>query len=199
MTRARNEIRRYAIANDLATTITLGYADRFLAVACDWERVGRDTGLFLRRCRGVLGGRPMPYVHLRERQPGRSADAGVTVYNGMALVRRIPREAFGRVLALWEFGPEAQPSAGCDIRTRAPSHGGARSAAGYASKYLAKDLGDVPAGRHRYDLAHGFAVQRSESLYPSSVGALAAASAAGLTVHYPMPDRPVWAVRRAEA
>ena len=148
--RARGKLRRYAVSNRLNRLGTLTYA-----TSCrDPLAVRRDVGLFFRKLRAGLGGRPLPYVWVPEWHPG-----GHGLHVHFLLGQYVPRRLIEQAWAGKGF---------CHIKLVGDLPGGdgdggaggeqqqAARAAKYASKYVGKTLDGRRPGLHRFDCAQGF-------------------------------------------
>jgi hypothetical protein len=164
--RARGRLRRYCAANRLNRLGTLTYAPPFCT---DPAELRSDLASFFRELRGVLGGRPFPYVWVPEYHgDGKRFHAHFAV--GRYIHWRKVRDAWGH------------GHVGMDLIGDLPVGSGrlqeARYAAGYLSKYVTKSLEDSTIrGRHRYDVAQGFQPARVRVCGDSVDEAIGAAAA----------------------
>lgn len=143
--RARSKVRRYAAANLLDRFGTLTYAGE----GChDPAQARTDVAAFMRGLRSELGGKPFPYVWVPEWHKsghGLHLHFAVSQYVRHSLIADVWGHGFISIKRI------------TGKRHGAPPVEGARIAARYLSKYVAKtfdseDLG----GRHRYEVAQGF-------------------------------------------
>ena len=143
--RARAKLRRYAAANRLDRFGTLTYAG---AGCHDPGRARADVAAFIRGLRAGLGGDPFPYVWVPEWHKG-----GHGLHLHFAVAKYVKHSLIADV---WGRGFVSIKRI-TSLRQGAPEIEGARIAARYLSKYVAKTF-DSPElnGRHRYDLAQGF-------------------------------------------
>lgn len=143
--RARSRLRRYAAANRLDRFGTLTYAGE----GChDPSQARADVAAFMRGLRTGLGGQPFPYVWVPEWHKsghGLHLHFAVAKYVKQSLIADVWGRGFVSIKRI------------TSMRHGAPEIEGARIAARYLSKYVAKTF-DSPelSGRHRYDLAQGF-------------------------------------------
>lgn len=143
--RARSKVRRYAAANLLDRFGTLTYGPPF---CFDPAQARRDVAVFFRSLRSELGGEPFPYVWVPEwHKDGKRLHLHFAL--GDFVHWTLIRDVWGR--------GHVSVKRITGQRHNAPRVEGARIAARYLSKYVAKtfetnDLG----GRHRYEVAQGF-------------------------------------------
>jgi hypothetical protein len=147
--RARSRVRRYCVANQLSRLWTLTYAD----AEWDVEHVKRDVNEFVRALRAELK-RSLAYVVVLELHPEGHGIHVHLVLEAMFVNKTRLQEIWGHGLVQYSDRKSGHSRGG---RERA------RMAAGYVSKYLGKDLGWVGVGRHRYEVAEGFAVRVERS------------------------------------
>lgn len=142
--RARTRIRRYAAANLLDRMIVLTWEDQ----TEDLRTAQRHVRAFIRYgLRTVLGYRG-PYVVGWERHKSGAWHCNILVD------RNIDHGE------LWqEWGRGFVWIKRWKSRTRGSKRDAARGAARYVAKYVAKDLKDLPAGIHRYEVGQGFTVR----------------------------------------
>jgi hypothetical protein len=143
--RARGKVRRYVTANRLNRLGTLTYAGD----GChDLDVLVRDVGVFWRRLRRSLGGKPLPYLWVPE---WHKSGHGLHVH--FAVGQFIARS---KIDAAWGHGFVHIKLLG-DLPVGSGTLGEARAAAGYLSKYIGKAFADerIP-GRNRYNPAEGF-------------------------------------------
>jgi hypothetical protein len=144
--RARAHLRRYCVANRLNRLGTLTYRGS----GChDPVQVRHDIGRFFREVRAALGGGPLPYVWVPEwhkTDHGLHAHFAVGQYVKQRLLEDIWGHGFVSIKQL------------SDLPVGSTCRDGARCAAGYLSKYVAKTFTEEGAvlGMHRYDVAQGF-------------------------------------------
>lgn len=144
--RARAQLKRYSVRNDIRRLWTLTCADQTPDETLMRQRVAK----FERRLRAEFG--PLPYVRVLERHRSGALHAH------FGLPARFLDHA--RVSALWGHGFVHYR----DRRRRRISASGrvtgrryeARALAGYLAKYLAKDPVRGDDGGHRYEVAEGF-------------------------------------------
>ena len=143
--RARAKVRRYAASNLLDRFGTLTYAGE----GChDPGKARADVAAFMRGLRSELGGKPFPYVWVPEWHTsghGLHLHFAVSKYVKHSLIADVWGHGFISIKRI------------TGKRHGAPPVEGARIAARYLSKYVAKtfdseDLG----GRHRYEVGQGF-------------------------------------------
>ena len=143
--RARTKVRRFCAANRLNRLATLTYAGEGNH---DPARLRDDVGRFFKQLRIGVGA-PFPYLWVPEWHPG-----GHGLHVHFAVGRFIPvadiRDAWGAGIVHIKLLSDLPVGSGTIEE--------ARRAAGYLSKYLAKDLdaGGQPSGLHRYEVAQGF-------------------------------------------
>ena len=143
--RARGKVRRYCAANRLNRLGTLTYRGE----GChDIDQLVTDVGVFFRRLRRELGGKPFAYVWVPE---WHKSGHGLHVH--FAVGRFIKQSVIAQA---WGHGFVHIKLLG-DLPVGSGALGEARAAAGYLSKYVGKAFADdrVP-GRNRYDVAQGF-------------------------------------------
>lgn len=147
--RARGRLRRYCAANGLNRLGTLTYRGE----GChDPVQVRADLGVFFRRLRESVGGKPFPYAWVPEWHPGgHGLHAHFAV--GRFIKRSLIEEAWGHGFISIKLLSDLPVGSGRLEESR--------RAAGYLAKYVAKSFGDdrLPR-RHRYDVAQGFQPQR---------------------------------------
>jgi len=142
--RSKGRIRRYVTANRLNRLGTLTYAE-----ACiDPAKARRDVGEFFRELRGSVG-QSFPYLWVPEWHPG-----GHGLHLHFAVGRYIHRSlidnSWGRGFIHIKLLGEV-PMGGGGVHE-------ARTAAHYLGKYVAKGIeASHDFGRHRFDVAQGFA------------------------------------------
>ena len=147
--RARGRLRRYCAANGLNRLGTLTYRGG----GChDPAEVRADLGVFFRRLRDSLGGKPFPYAWVPEWHPG-----GHGLHAHFAVGRYIKRS---QIEDAWGHG-----FVSIKLLSDLPVGSGrlevSRRAARYLGKYVAKSFADHGMrGRHRYDVAQGFVPER---------------------------------------
>lgn len=164
--RARTKLRRYVVANRLDKFGTLTYA----GTGCQDPRQARaDVAVFMRELRAALGGKPLPYVWVPE---WHKTDHGVHLH--FALGRYV---RYTLIRSVWTHGTNISIKRITGMRHGASEFEGARIAAGYLSKYLAKTF-DSPelGGLHRYEVAQGFQPKSIEFIGCHEGQALDAAS-----------------------
>lgn len=164
--RARGKLRRYCAANGLNRLGTLTYAGS----GChDPAQLRADVGAFFRELRDVRGRRPFPYVWVSE---WHKTDHGLHVHFavGEYLPQRVIRE-------VWRRGFVSIKLIG-DLPVGSGVVDEARRAAGYLSKYVAKQIDDDRRllGSHRYDVAQGFQPARELLVGVSAAEVLGQAS-----------------------
>jgi hypothetical protein len=143
--RARSKVRRYAASNLLDRFGTLTYGPPF---CFDPAQARRDVAVFIRDLRSELGGDPFPYIWVPEWHKD-----GKKLHLHFALGDYVRHSLLSDV---WGRGwVNIKRITG--QRHNASRVEGARIAARYLSKYVAKtfeseDLG----GRHRYEVGQGF-------------------------------------------
>ncbi|WP_204163341.1 rolling circle replication-associated protein [Nocardioides gilvus] len=136
--------------NGLNRLVTLTYEGS----GCHDERqIREDVGVFVRKLRQGLGGKPLPYVWVPE---WHKTDHGLHMH--LALGRYVHRS---QLKAAWDA-----PGAGFvhikllgDLAVGSGRVGEARKAAGYLGKYVGKSFEDRERTRSlkRYEVAEGFA------------------------------------------
>jgi hypothetical protein len=147
--RARTQVRRYCIANQLFRMWTLTYGAQLGPRATTHAQVVNDVANFVRQLRKNLPGNPrFAYVWVPE------LHADGVHYHVHFLVDRFVTP--GVMEKSWGHGwvgvPKGKDKNGQPIRGK----GAIRRAAGYASKYVGKAYEDRSAGGHRYECAQGF-------------------------------------------
>jgi hypothetical protein len=146
--RARSKVRRYAAANLLDKFGTLTYA----GTGChDPGEARTHVASFMRSLRSELGGEPFPYVWVPEWHK-----SGHGLHLHFALGQYVKQ---GTIHDVWGRGFVSIKRI-TGQRHRAPRVEGARIAARYLSKYVAKTFeSDDLGGRHRYEVGQGFQPQ----------------------------------------
>ena len=149
--RARVKVRRYCAANGLDRLGTLTYRGTGLH---DPAVLVEHVGVFFRDLRDRLGGEAFAYVWVPE---WHGSGHGLHVHFGVG--QFIPRALID---AAWGHGFVHIKRLGNNLPMGAGSWEYARRTAGYLSKYVAKaiDDGRRTMGRHRYEVAQGFAPVR---------------------------------------
>lgn len=181
--RAATRVRRYCASNGLDRLWTLTYRGE----GCyDLDAMVSHVGAFWRDIRERLGGKPMPYLWVPEWHPD---GHGLHVH-----------AAAGQFVHWSKIGG-AWPHGNVHVE-RIVSRGGpgsvdhARQAARYLAKYVAKATdGTVDFGRHRYEVAQGFAPRRLYFEGMTEHGLLAQACAAmgsGPSSWWSSDDSPDW-------
>lgn len=166
--RARKKLRLYCAANRLNRLGTLTYRGE----GCHSPAAIRaDLGEFFRVVRDRLGGKAFPYAWVPEwHKSGHGLHAHFAV--GQFIPQRLIRDAWGHgFVSIKLIG---------DLPVGSGPVEEARRAAGYLSKYVAKDFADDPTrdlGRHRYDVAEGFQPERFPVYGRSAAEALGQAAA----------------------
>lgn len=164
--RARGQMRRYCVRNRLNRLGTLTYATGNHDPALVREHLGE----FFRALREVTGGKPFPYIWIPE---WHKTDHGLHAH--FAVGKFVKR---AHIAAAWDRG-FFHIKLLSNLPVGSTSISEARRAAGYLSKYVAKDIGD-PArhvlGLHRYDVAQGFAPVPVSISGPTSEDVIFAAS-----------------------
>ena len=182
--RARTKVRRYCAANGLSKLGTLTYGP---PRCTDPAQLREDVGVFFRRLRTALGGRPLPYVWVPELHKD-----GVHLHVHFAVARFIRKALIRDVWGRGHVGIKLIS----DLPVGSTSWDESRRAAGYLSKYVAKAFDDPVFGRHRYDLAQGFQppVHRLEGRSSDDVLAQACALMGGRlpVVRWSSADKPGW-------
>lgn len=144
--RARGRLRRYCAANRLNRLGTLTYRGQ----GCHDPRQARtDVGAFFRALRAGLGGESLPYAWVPEwHKSGHGLHLHFAV--GRYVKRSLIESAWGRGFVHIKLLGDLGVGSGALEE--------ARRAAGYLSKYVAKEFNstDRPAGLHRFDVAQRF-------------------------------------------
>lgn len=150
--RARGRVRRYCAGNGLSRLGTLTYGP---PRCTDPAQLRADVGVFFRKLRVALGGRPLPYVWVPELHKDQ-----VHLHVHFAVGRYIRKSLLSDV---WGRGI-VHIKLLSDLPVGSTAWDESRRAAGYLSKYVSKAFDEPVFGRHRYDLAQGFqpAKQRLE-------------------------------------
>jgi hypothetical protein len=175
--RARGRLRRYCAHNRLNRLGTLTYAGE----GCfDQGQVRRDLGEFFRGLRELVG-RPFPYAWVPEWHKDHGLHAHFAV--GRYIRHSVIEEAWGRGLVHIKLLGNVPIGSG--------ALGESRQAARYLAKYVGKALAEGrELGRHRFDVAQGFApsVDRIKGANADEVLAVAVARMGG-------PPSVVWRSR----
>lgn len=167
--RARGNLRRFSVANELDRLLTLTYS-----TSCrNPLQVRADVRSFFRKLRAGLGGQPMPYLWVPEWHP---KGHGLHVHGlvGSYIPRRCLEQAWGRGfvhIKRLTGGSDGDDTAGDTVQQRA-----ARCAA-YASKYVGKTLDGRQPGLHRYEVSQGHQPKSERVWGRTEAEALAAAAA----------------------
>ena len=143
--RAKGNLRRYCVANELTRLVTLTYAGEG---QFDQKAFREDIAQFVRNLKGGLGGDAIPYLWVPEwhKSHGLHAHLGVAQY----IPRNLIESAWGKGfvhIKLLDGVPFGSGEREC-----------ARRAAGYLGKYASKSFADDRRiqGLHRYEIAQGF-------------------------------------------
>ncbi|WP_082556345.1 hypothetical protein [Aeromicrobium sp. Root472D3] len=146
--RARSKVRRYAASNLLDRFGTLTYGPPF---CLDPAQARRDVAVFVRDLRTELGGSPFPYIWVPEWHKD-----GKKLHLHFALGNYVRQSVLSDV---WGRGWVCIKRISGQ-RHNAPRVEGARIAARYLSKYVAKTFeSESLGGRHRYEVGQGFQPQ----------------------------------------
>lgn len=162
--RARAKVRRYAASNLLDRFGTLTYAPPY---CFDPSQARRDVAVFIRDLRSELGGDPFPYIWVPEWHKDRER-LHLHFALGSYVRQTVLSDVWGRG---WVSIKRISGQ-----RHNAPRVEGARIAARYLSKYVAKTFDSVDlGGRHRYEVGQGFQPQAVRFTGISDVEVLAQA------------------------